>query len=272
MIVVYRSRKTKIRVKLIRLLSKLEIRLSEPYNIGHGFEYKIWIIQKFTKNRVYILENHFQNVELSLADVMEIIRNIVDVPDSFEEYCNMVVGADEDNPIDREDYKDYRKRADRLSKVVTKKEIISIPVLRTLPEPKVIDENDAEDRDLIAAISQHNLNRAQKRGMVIIHLDNIYDYNRWQDYLKTIRYHKKLMKQYGYDERTEEFNCKLFPVPKEDRQLNGIKKDVDDFFKLLEDYNYYIRYLVQKYNSNVNEEELESKGVIILYESDSSFT
>ena len=32
------------------------------------------------------------------------------------------------------------------------------------------------------------------------------------------------MKQYGYDEMTEVFNYKLFLVPKEDKQLNGIKK------------------------------------------------
>ena len=37
------------------------------------------------------------------------------------------------------------------------------------------------------------------------------------------------MKQYGYDEITEEFNYKLFPVPKSDKELEGIRKDIDDF-------------------------------------------
>ena len=247
---------------LLRLLSKLDIRLSNPYKVGRHFEYKIWIINKFSRKRVYILDNQD---ELTLADVIEIIRNIVDVPDSFEEYCDTVVGADEDDKIDRYDYEDYRKRADRLTRVVTRKDITSIPELRTLPEPKVLDENDEEDRDLINAISKHSLRRAQKSGAAIIHVDNVQDHDTIQYYHDVLENHKKLMKQYGYDEITEEFNHKLFPVPKSDKELEGIRKDIDDFFKLLDKYNEFIRYLVQKYHVNIGEEELHTKGVIILH-------
>ena len=42
---------------LLRLLSKLDIRLSNPYKAGRDFEHKIWIIHKFTNKRVYILDN-----------------------------------------------------------------------------------------------------------------------------------------------------------------------------------------------------------------------
>ena len=247
---------------LLRLLSKLDIRLSNPYKVGRHVEYKIWIINKFSRKRVYILDNQD---ELTLADVIEIIRNIVDVPDSFEEYCDTVVGADEDDKIDRYDYEDYRKRADRLTRVVTRKDITSIPELRTLPEPKVLDENDEEDRDLINAISKHSLRRAQKSGAAIIHVDNVQDHDTIQYYHDVLENHKKLMKQYGYDEITEEFNRKLFPVPKSDKELEGIRKDIDDFFKLLDKYNEFIRYLVQKYHVNIGEEELHTKGVIILH-------
>lgn len=125
---------------LLRLLSKLDIRLSNCYLVGRDFEYKIWIIQKFSKKRVYILEDYAEKchkiVEPTLADVIERIRDILDVPDSFEEYCDTVIGADKDNLLDMRDYKEYRKRADRLSKVLTKKEITSIPVLKITPEPK----------------------------------------------------------------------------------------------------------------------------------------
>jgi hypothetical protein len=258
------------RKELLILLSKLDIRLSNPYKVGHDFEYKIWIIQNFSKKRVYILENHFETfpkiVDLTLADVMEILRDILNVPDSFEEYCDTVVGADEDNPVDRSDYEDYRKSADRLSKVLTKKEITSIPVLKVLPEPVFINKQDEKNKDLIHEVREHTLRRAQKRGAAIIHVDNVQDYNRLQDYLKSIRYREKLMKQYGYDEMTEEFNYKLFPVPKEDRELAGIRKDIDDFFKLLGEYNDYLRYLAQKYAPNIGKEELCNKGVVILHE------
>ena len=247
---------------LLRLLSKLDIRLSNPYKAGRYFEYKIWIIHKFSRKRVYILDNQD---DLTLADVIEIIRNIVDVPDSFEEYCDTVVGADEDDEIDRYDYEDYRKRADRLTRVVTREDINSIPELRTLPEPKVLDENDEEDRDLMVAISKHNLHRAQKSGVAIIHVDNVQDHGTLQYYHDVLKNHKKLMKQYGYDEITEKFNYKLFPVPKSDKELEGIRKDIDDFFKLLDKYNEFIRYLVQKYHVNIGEEELHTKGVIILH-------
>jgi len=260
------------RKKLLRLLSKLDIKISSSIKAGNDLEYKIWIIQKFNKKRVYIIQNHFHKfpeavkLELNLADVIEIIGSIVDVPDSFEEYCDTVVGADEDNPIDRSDYQDYRKRADRLSRVVTKKEITSIPVFRIFPEAKFIDEKDEENKDLIDEIKKHNLSRAQKHGIAIIRVDNLYDYNRLEDYGNSLRYYEKLMKQYGYDVITEEFNHKLFPVPKQDRELVGIKKGIDDFFKLLGEYNDYIQYLVQKYDGNIGEEELRTRGVIILHE------
>lgn len=254
------------------MLSKLDIKISNLIKTGDELEYKIWIIHKFNKKRVYITENHLPKFpeavefKLNLADVIEIIRDILDIPDSFEEYCDTVVGADEDNPIDRSDYQEYRKRADRITKVVTKKEITSIPFLRIFPEAKFIDEKDEEEKDLRDKIKKHNLRRAQKHSSAVIRVDNLYDYNKLQDYGNDLRYYEKLMKQYGYDEIAEEFNYKLFPVPKQDRELVGIKKDIHDFFKLLAEYNNYVRYLVQKYAGNIGEEELRSGGVIILHE------
>jgi hypothetical protein len=254
------------------MLSKLDIKISNPIKAGNDVEYKIWIIQKFNKERVYIIQNHFQKFpkalegEPSLADVIEMVREIIDVPESFEEYCDIVVGANEDDPIDRIDYQDYRKRADRLSKGVTKREITSIPVLRILPEGEFIDEKDEENKDLIDEIKKHNLRRVQSHRINIVRVSNLYDNNRLEDYVNSLQHYKKLMKQYGYDEITEEFNYKLFPVPKEDRELTGIKKDIDDFFKLLDEYNDYIRYLVQKYDGNIGEEELRTRGIIILHE------
>lgn len=258
--------------KLLALLSKLDIKISSLIKTGNQTEYKIWIVQKFNKKRVYIIQDHFHDLskdaesELNLADVIEIIREIVDIPDSFGEYCDTVVGADEDNPIDRWDYEDYRKRADRITKVVTKDEISSIPDLRIFPEAEFIYEKDKENRDLVDEIKKHKLRRAQKRGVVIIRVGNLYDNNRLQDYVDSLRHYKKLMKQYGYDEITKEFNYKLFPVPKLDRELTGIRKDINDFFKLLDEYNDYIRYLVQKYDGNIGEEELRTRGIIILHE------
>lgn len=249
------------RKKLLRLLSKLDVRLSNPYMVGSDFEYKIRIIHKFSKRRVYILENHFQKfpekVELTLADVIEIIRDIIDVPDSFEEYCDTVIGADEDNEIDRIDYEDYREGADRLTRVVTKKEITSIPVLRELPEAGFITE-----QDVIEKIKEHNLRRAQKNGIPIIRVD-VEDHDKLVDYFDALGYHKKLMKQYGYDEITEDFNYRLFPVPKSDKELEGARKDIDKFFKVQAEYNDFIKYLVRKYHVNIGEEELRDKGVII---------
>jgi hypothetical protein len=233
---------------------------------GHDFEYKICIIQKFTRRRVYVRENHFEKfpkiVELTLAYVLEIIRDIVNVPDSFEEYCDTRIGADEDNPVDRSDYEDYRKRADRLSKVVTKNEIMSIPVMRVLPEPEIID-----NKELLEQIKKHTARRAQKKhGATVVNVNDPYEYNRLQEYHNNLQYNEKLMKQYGYDEITGEFNRTLFPVPKSDRELEGIKKDIDKFFRSFKEYNDFIRYLAQKYDTNIGEEELSANGVIILHE------
>jgi hypothetical protein len=80
--------------------------------------------------------------------------------------------------------------------------------------------------------------RAQKNGIPIIRVD-VEDHDTLVDYLDALGYHKKLMKQYGYDEITEDFNYRLFPVPKSDKELEGARKEIDKFFKLLAEYDVY---------------------------------
>ena len=58
----------------------------------------------------------------------------------------------------------------------------------------------------------------------------------------------------------------LFPVPKSDRELESIRKDIDVFSEALRKYNDYIRYLAQKYDVNIREKGSYTSGIIILNE------
>jgi hypothetical protein len=249
---------------LIKLLSKLEIKLSNPYRVGTDIEYKIWIINKFTKKRVYILEDfgkgcYKKDIRVTLSDVIERIKCALDVPDSFEDYCDAVVGADEDNPLDLHDYNLYRREADRLSRVATKKEITSIPHIGIMNEPEFTDL--VEERDISNKVSAHIMRRKQRHGEIIIRVDNA-EYNKVQDYENSLRHHETLMKQYGYDDSIDDFNYKLFPVPKTDKQLEGIRKDINGYIKLQKEYDEYVICLAKKY-SNIEESELLTKGAVI---------
>ena len=173
---------------LLRLLSKLDIRLSNPYKVGRHFEYKIWIIHKFSRKRVYILDNQD---ELTLADVIEIIRNIVDVPDSFEEYCDTVVGADEDDEIDRYDYEDYRKRADIIFDVWKEKD--GAKITDNLGQLNIGDEPALSfsysllgEEFMVVALMHNNVGYVFEYGTLKQNFDK--DFDTMMDFFGTLRF------------------------------------------------------------------------------------
>lgn len=122
-------RKNYQREKLLKLLSNLKITISDPYKDDICLEYKIWITNKQTKRRIYLIESRrVKNpYEITLVDILERIRHAFVIPDSFEEYCDMVIGADESKPGVRFDFQACKRRTDWVSKVITRAESTSIP-------------------------------------------------------------------------------------------------------------------------------------------------
>jgi predicted transcriptional regulator len=84
---------------LVNPLSKIDIRVSsEVVIVGNRIYYKIWILQKETKNNAHIKD--YYSLELltkksqspiTLIEILEMVRINADVPDDFEEYCEMQI-------------------------------------------------------------------------------------------------------------------------------------------------------------------------------------
>src|SRR5215211_8836234 len=90
----------------LNILSKIDIRISKEAVIKvDEYYYKIWVYKKGTKNKAHIKEYYplnLLNKRLSptLEDVLSMIRLNSDVPDDFEEYCEMHLD-DPSDPICR---------------------------------------------------------------------------------------------------------------------------------------------------------------------------
>jgi hypothetical protein len=63
-----------------------------------------------------------------------------------------------------------------------------------------------------------------------------------------LEYYAKIVKNYGYDPQTGEYNEKMLPEPKEDKQKKNIEKDFKAYFKTLDEYTDFLKELIKKYN------------------------
>ena len=62
-----------------------------------------------------------------------------------------------------------------------------------------------------------------------------------------MEYYAKITESYGFNRYTNEFNEKLFPITKDDKQMKKYKKDIDNYNQALINYITYLKYLIKKY-------------------------
>ena len=81
----------------INTMSKIDIKIAtEPRKIKDKYCYKIWILKKGTKKKAQIKRYYNKKIDinvedkLSLLDILTLIRTNAEVPDDFEEYCDML--------------------------------------------------------------------------------------------------------------------------------------------------------------------------------------
>ncbi|MDQ6864982.1 MAG: hypothetical protein M3044_14300 [Thermoproteota archaeon] len=96
------------------------------------------------------------------------------------------------------------------------------------------------------------------------------EHDRITDLHDCVIYYNKPVSQYGFHSKTGEFNPKLFPVTKNDAQLEGIRSDVDTLNKAISELNGYKAYLARKYNLDLAEEEKYKEQVYYLLPSKAS--
>jgi chromosome segregation ATPase len=89
----------------------------------------------------------------------------------------------------------------------------------------------------------------------IVELNSEFEYIKLHDLLNTVLYYDKLLFQYRYDSKKDQWNTTRFPVTRTDKHIEEIKSDIDSAQKAVEEYNRNLEYLTRKYNININEED-----------------
>jgi hypothetical protein len=70
--------------------------------------------------------------------------------------------------------------------------------------------------------------------------------------LDNVRYYDKLLSQLGYDSEKGEWNVREFPITRNDKQMDGIKSDIQKADEAIDGYNEYLEYLMEKYGKDVD--------------------
>jgi hypothetical protein len=189
-----------------------------------------------------------------LEDALTIRLNS-DIPDDFEEYCEMHLKNPND-PICRMDYLIDLKRADRFKKFLTIKEIRSMPILHNNNKEYTImynDNNNNKDNshnnnNKPETIDLNNKVNLDLLGFEIVWLTNKKEYDGLVDLQNTLEYYAKIVESYNYDPSTGNYDTKKFSITKEDMQMKNIAKDFKNYFKSLEEYYNYLKELIKRYN------------------------
>ena len=123
------------RKNLMNTASKFDIRIStKPVIKEDEFYYKIWILRRGTKKKAHIKQYYPLHMlkkftsssshPLTLSEILNMIQMNADVPDDFEEYCEIRL-VDLSDGVCRNDYLDDLRRTKRFKKFITQEEIIS---------------------------------------------------------------------------------------------------------------------------------------------------
>jgi hypothetical protein len=240
---------------LLSTVSKFDIRISTKPIIEEeqeDFYYKIWIWRRGTKKRAHIkLYNRLEllkkqeeqkeskTIEPSFRDILNRIRVYADVPEDFEEYCEISY-RDPSDEISRTAHPRHLKRAETFKKFITNEEIRSIPFLPLDDEDENTNDSDfydLEDEDDLIPLHGNSIFLNDKR-----------EYDKLKELKDTVEYYSKIVESYGYDPHTGDYDTHKFPITKDDKQKKTIEKDFDDYFQALEEYIDYVKQLIIKYD------------------------
>jgi hypothetical protein len=86
----------------------------------------------------------------------------------------------------------------------------------------------------------------------MVELDNISERDKLDDLLDYVPYYDKVLGQYGYDVEEGEWNVREFPITRNDKQMDGIKSDIQKAGEAADEYNDYLEYLSQRYGRDVD--------------------
>ena len=245
------------RKNLMNTASKFDIRISsKPVIKGEEFYYKIWILRRGTKKKAHIKQYYplhmlknftsassSSSYPLTLSEILNMIQMNADVPDDFEEYCEIRL-VDPSDEVCRNDYLDDLRRAKRFKRFITQEEIRSFPFI--IEEEQNNKQNNAKE-EKIRTINFNDESDLELLGYSLVFLNDKREYDKLVELQNTLQYQAKIVESYGYDTYTGDFNEKVFPITKEDKQMDSIAKDFKNYFDTCSEYGDYLKELIKRY-------------------------
>ena len=72
-------------------------------------------------------------------------------------------------------------------------------------------------------------------GYSFVFLNDKREYDKLSELQNNLKYQAKIVESYGYDIYTGDFNEKVFPITKEDKQMDSIAQDFKNYFQICSD-------------------------------------
>src|SRR5215211_5009100 len=184
-------------------ISKFDIRIStSPVIKGLEFYYKIWILKRGTKKRAHIKQYYPLHLlkkfnssiasNLTISKILDMIRINADVPDDFEEYCEIRFG-DPSDEICRMDYLDDLRRAERFKKFITEQEIRAFPSINEEKNNNNSKPQYNEEKDILKIIDFDEETSLSLLGYSFIFLKDKKEYDKLADLQSTVEFNVKIV-------------------------------------------------------------------------------
>jgi hypothetical protein len=247
----------------VNTISKIDIRITtEPVKIKDVYCYKIWISKKGTKKKALIKKYYDKKMnintedEISLSDILISIRIQAEIPDDFEEYCEMVSLNPEDKNC-REGYLIHLKTAERFKKFLSMEEIRSIPMSYDYK-----DSLDKENEDLgicelcdnygnvieeIDMNDQENPKVLEILGCQVISLNDKREYDKLADLDNSLEYYMKIIESFACEIDINELNQVEVSICEDNLEKENIEKYIENYNQTMKGYTEHFRFLIKKY-------------------------
>lgn len=97
---------------------------------------------------------------------------------------------------------------------------------------------------------------------IVLVMNDMVKYNRVTELGDLVNYHSKLMSYYGFNVKTGEWDTSLFPITKNDSQLEGIQLDIERYNTAVRNYNKYAEYLAKELCINIFDEAKKGHTIV----------
>lgn len=210
------------------LMTKLDIKIFETKvenNLASNDSSKQYNVTISRKDKKIQTSFSSSNSHPDLSDIFVAIRLLLlELDNNYEEFCKSN-GFSPDDLSNKIKYRKEIKTAKSIERMFSLEELSCLPTTSST--------NDDLDQSILT-------------------LHNMFEYNKLNDLHDAVRYYKKLLAQYGYDSKKSDWNVRDFPVTQNNKQMDGIRSDVELYRKSVEEYCKYFEYLAEKYDMDFN--------------------